>query len=167
MIEQTIQRKTHYLIECFDADGNLKWREDFGNLVVNAGLDDSLDKHLKGAAYTAAWYVGLTTGSPTFAAADTMASHAGWTESTIYSEAVRQTLTLGTVSGQSVDNSAVEASVSVNGSGTVGGAFVATDNTKSGSSGTLYGGGAFSGGNRSVANGDTLNVTITFTAAAA
>lgn len=157
-----------YLVECFDKDGNLKWSDTFTNIVVTAGLNDSLDKHLKGSAYTAAWYVGVTTSAPTPNAADTMASHAGWTEYTNYSESVRQTLTLGTVSAGSVDNSASKATFSINGAGgTCGGAFVTTDNTKSGSTGTLYGVGAFSGGDRAVTSGDTLNVTVTLTAAAA
>jgi len=165
-LKEQIKLSTHYRIECLDRDGKLKWVEEFDNLVVTVGLNDSLDKHFKGASYTAAWYVGLTVGSPTFAAGDTMSSHAGWTEFTSYSESVRETLTLGTVSGGSVDNSASRASYSINGSGTVGGAFVVSDNTKSGTAGILYGGGAFSGGNRTVANGDTLNVTITLTATA-
>lgn len=156
-----------YAIECFDADGNLKWQESVHNIVVNVGLDDNLDKYLKGSTYTAAFYVGLTAGTPTFAAANTMSSHAGWTEEQTYSESVRQTLTLGTVSGQSVSNSASKATFSINGSATVGGAFVTTNNTKGGTTGTLYGGGAFSGGNRSVQSGDTVTVTLTFTAASA
>ncbi len=157
---------TRHDIECRDKNGKLKWKETVFNLVVNAGLDDSLDKHLKGSSYTAAWYVGLTDGTPTVAAGDTMASHAGWTEITAYSEGVRQTLTLGSVSGQSVDNSASKAVFSINGSTTVGGVFLATNSTKGGSSGTLYGGGAFAGGDKSVGSGDTLNVTTTLTAAA-
>jgi hypothetical protein len=156
---------THYKVECV-RDGKVVWVEEFDNLVVNAGLDDSLDKHLKGSSYTAAWYVGITTATPTFAAADTMASHAGWTESTVYSDSARRTLTLGTVSGQSVNNSASKAVFNINAGGTVGGAFVVTDSTKGGSTGTLYGGGAFTGGNRTVISGDTLNVTVTCTAAA-
>lgn len=140
------------------------WVEEFDNLVTTAGLNDSLDKHFKGSTYTAAWFVGLTQGSPTFNAADTAASHAGWTESTTYSESVRQTLTLGSVSAGSVDNSASKAVFSINGTATVGGAFVTTLNTKSGSTGVLYGGGAFSGGNRSLLSGDSLSITITLTA---
>lgn len=140
------------------------WVEEFDNLVTTAGLNDSLDKHFKGSSYTAAWYVGLTQGSPTFNAADTAASHSGWTESTAYSESVRQTLTLGSVSAGSVDNSASKAVFSINATATVGGAFVTTLNTKSGSTGVLYGGGAFSGGNRSLLNGDSLSITITLTA---
>ena len=160
-------RRFVFHIECLDKDGNLKWEDTFDDLVVNVGLDDSLDKHLKGSAYTAAWYVGLTDGTPTVAAGDTMASHVGWTEITDYSESVRQTLTLGTVSSQSVDNSASKAVYSINGTATVGGAFVVTDSTKGGTSGILYGAGAFTTGDKSVSSGDTLNVTVTCTTAAA
>lgn len=159
--------ENHYIVECLDSNGNLKWTDEFDNLVTNVGLNDNLDKYLKGSAYTAAFYVGLTDGTPTTAAADTMASHAGWAEVTAYSESVRQTLTLGTVASQSVDNSASKASFSINGTATVGGAFIVTDNTKSGTTGVLYGVGAFTGGDKSVSNGDTLNVTVTCTAASA
>jgi hypothetical protein len=163
-ISAGMKRETHYLIECFDQDGNLKWMDEFDNLVTTAGLNDSLTKHFKGSAYTAAWYVGLTTGTPVFNAADTSASHAGWTESTAYSESVRQTLTLGTASAGSIDNSASKAVFSINATATVGGAFVADLSTKSGATGVLYGGGAFSGGNRSLLSGDSLSITITLTA---
>lgn len=158
---------THYLVECFGPDGVLKWTDEFDNLVVTAGLNDSLDKHLKGSTYTAAWYVGITAGTPSFAAGDTMASHGGWTEVTAYDEANRQTLTLGTVSGGSVDNSAAKATFTISSnSTTIGGAFVVTDNTKGGSTGTLYGGGAFTAGNKTLDDNDTLQVTVTFTATA-
>jgi len=159
--------KTHFHIVARDPQGNIKWTDEFDNLVVNAGLDDSLDKHLKGSSYTAAWYVGLTDGTPSVAAGDTMASHAGWTEVTAYDEANRQTLTLGSVSGQSVDNSASKAvfTVSTNDT-TIGGAFITTDDTKGGSSGTLYGGGAFSAGDKTLDDDDTLTITVTLTAAA-
>lgn len=165
---KTVQkRSTRYVVECRDKFGNLKWTDEFDNLVVNAGLDDALDKHFKGSSYTAAWYVGLTDGTPTFAAGDTMASHAGWTEVTAYDEAARQTLTLGSVSGQSVDNSASKAQFTISTNSTViGGCFVATDSTKGGSSGTLYGGGAFSAGDKTLDDGDTLSVQVTLSASA-
>jgi len=160
--------KTHYRIEAYDKHGRLKWIEEFDNLVVNEGLDDSLDKHLKGSSYTATWYVGLTGSAPTFAAGDTMASHAGWTELTAYSETARPSLVLGTVSGQSVDNSANPATFTINANNTViGGAFVVSDSTKGGTTGILYGGGAFTAGDKTLDSGDTLRVTVTFTVAAA
>ena len=154
-------------IECFDKHGNLKWRDTIKNLVVDEGLDDVLDKYLKGSSYTAAHYVGLTDGTPTFAAGDTMVSHTGWTEVTAYDETARQDATWGTVSGKSVDNSANKAVFTISTNSTVvGGAFLATDNTKGGTTGTLYGGGAFSAGDKTLDDGDVLNVTVTASAAA-
>ncbi|MBW1730013.1 MAG: hypothetical protein JRH08_00780 [Deltaproteobacteria bacterium] len=155
-----------FLVECYDKDGNLKWRDTIKNLVVNEGLNDVLDKYFKGSSYSAAHYCGLTDGTPSFAAGDIMSSHAGWTEVTGYSETTRPQITWGTVSGQSVDNSASKASFSINASVTVGGAFLCTDDAKGGTSGTLYGGGAFSGGDKSLTDGDTLNVQVTATASA-
>lgn len=157
-----------YEVECFRPDGSLRWQDECFNLVVNTGLDEYLDKTWKASSYTAAHYVLLTDGTPTVAAGDTMSSHAGWAEVTAYSESVRQTLTLGTVSSQSVDNSASKAAFSINAdTTTVGGAGVTTDSTKGGTSGTLMGAAAFTGGDKSTDNGDTLNVTVTLTSAAA
>lgn len=159
-----VRMSSTYEFECIGADGQVKWRETVSNLVVNVGLDDLLDKYLKGSSYTAAFYVGLKN-TGTIAAADTMGSHGGWTENTTYSNANRPTLTLGTVSSQSVNNSASKAAFSINGTTTIYGAFVTTNNTKGGTTGTLYGAADF-GASRAVVNGDTLNVTITLTAAA-
>jgi len=155
-------------VECFDKYGNLKWRDTIKNLVVNEGLDDILDEYFKGAAYTAAHYVGLTDGTPTVAAGDTVASHAGWVEVTAYDEAVRQTFTPGAVSGQSVNNTAAKAVFTISANNTViGGCFIVTDDTKGGSAvGTIYGGGAFTAGDKTLDDNDTLNVTVTASAAA-
>lgn len=157
-------RKLPADLEEFLFQGKL-WQDDFANLVVQVGLNDSLDKHLKGSSYTAAWYVGLTGATPTFALADTSSSHAGWTEVTAYSESVRQTWTLGTVASGSVDNSASKAIFTINANGTaLGGAFVIANSTKGGTTGVLYGGGAFSTGNKTLSSADVLQVTITATA---
>ena len=159
---------TEYEIVCRDPFGNVKWVERCHNLVVTTGLNDLLDKYFKGSTYTAAHYVGLTDGTPTVAAGDTMASHAGWVEVTAYDEANRPTLTLGTVSAGSVDNSASKATFTISANGTtIGGAFVTTNNTKGGSTGTLYGAAAFSAGDKLADDNDTLDVTVTLTAAAA
>lgn len=157
--------KSTYEFEAYDKDGNLKWKERVDNIVVNVGLDDVLDKYFKGSTYTASHFVGIkNSGSP--AAGDTMASHAGWTENVTYSQGTRPALTLGSVSGQSVNNSASRATYSINGTTTINGAFVTTNSTKSGTTGILYGVADFSV-SRSLANGDTLYVTITLTAASA
>ena len=166
-VQNVIALENTYEVECHDLEGNLKWSDVIHNLVTTAGLNDILDKYLKGSAYTADWYVGLTSGTPTVNAADTMSSHSGWTEIADYSETPRQTLTLGTVSGGSVNNSASKAVFSINGTATIGGAFVTSVATKSGTTGVLYGVGAFTGGNKGVSSGDTLSLSLTLTAAAA
>ena len=94
-------------------------------------------------------------------AADTMASHS-FVESAAYSNANRPTWTAGAVANGSVDNSASPAAFTINGSDFIFGAFLTNNNTKSGTLGTLYGGGMNSSGiARQVASGDTLNVTVT------
>jgi hypothetical protein len=156
-----------YRFEARDPQGHIKWIEEIHNIIVNVGLDDILDKYYKGSGYTAAFYVGLTDGTPTVAGADTMASHAGWTEVTAYDEAVRQTLTLGSVSGQSVDNVASKAVFTISAdTTTVGGGFITTDSTKGGSGGTLVGAAAFTAADKSLDDDDTLTVTVTLTASA-
>ena len=156
-----------YRFEARDPSGNVKWVEEVHNIIVNAGLDDILDKYYKGSTYTAAFYVGLTDGTPTVAGADTMASHAGWTEVTAYDEAVRHTLTLGSVSAQSVDNTASKAEFTISAdTTTVGGGFITTVSTKGGSTGTLVGAAAFTAADKSLDDGDTLTVTVTLTASA-
>jgi hypothetical protein len=158
-----------FTVECRDANGNLKWAEDFHNLVVNTGLVLINTQVFKAAGYTAAWYLGLVTGpgaSNTYAAANTMASHSGWNENTNYTQTSRPLLAFGTptTADPSVISTSAPAVFTMNASTTVAGAFLTTDNTKSGTTGTLFSVGNFSVGDRSVVNGDTVNVTYTFSA---
>jgi len=152
-------------VVCYDSNGVEKWREKNKNLVTTEGLNHVLSITLDGGTQITAWYVGLA-GAGTKAAADTMSSHSGWAVVVDYSESVRQTLTLGTASSGSIDNTSNKAAFSINGTATVAGAFITSSSTKSGTSGTLYGAVDFSS-SRSVISGDTLTVTVTLTAASA
>jgi len=143
-----------YRVECVGPDGKVKWVDEFRNLVTTEGKNDIIDKYFKGSAYTAAWYLGLK-GTGSAAAGDTLASHAGWSELTPYS-GNRPAITFGTTSAGS--NTASAVSISINATATVAGAFIASVNT--GTSGKLYSAGDFAA-SRSVASGDTLNVTPT------
>ncbi len=160
-----------YTVQCHDADGNLKWEAHAPNLVVNVGLQDMNAQYFTGSAYTAAWYLGLygAASSNNPAAGDTMSSHAGWTEVTAYSQANRPTCTFGTPSTANpsvATNSASPATFSINGTATVGGAFLTSNNTKGGTTGILYSAADFSApGDRSVVSGDTLTVTYTLSLA--
>lgn len=147
-----------YHVQCIGPDGKEKWAEKIENLVTTVGKTDLIDKYFKGSSYSAAWYLGLK-GTGTAAVGDTLASHSGWSEVTPYS-GNRPAITFGTTSGGS--NTATAVSYSCNGSATVAGAFVASVNT--GTSGTLYSAGDFSGGSKTVGDGDTLNVTLTVSA---
>ena len=162
-----------YTLQCFDKDGKLKWEESSHNLVVNVGLQDMNTKYFAGSSYTAAWYLGLITGpgsGTTIAAADTMASHAGWTENTGYSNATRPAATFGTattanpsVMSNSVASGGTLASFSINATSTIAGAFLVSNSTKGGTTGILFSASDFtSPGDRAVVSGDTLNVTYTF-----
>lgn len=163
-----------FTFQCFDAQGNLKWEESTHNLVVNVGLKDMNDKYFSGSGYTATWYLGLVTGpgsGNTYAAADTMASHAGWTEDTGYSQSTRPACSFGaatTADPSVITNSSSVAVFSINATTTVAGAFLTSDNTKSGTSGILFSVSNFtSPGDRSVVSGDTLNVSYSFSLDAA
>ena len=62
-----------YKVVCHDAAGNLKWEDEFPNLVVAVGKQLMLDTLLKGTSYTVVGpFLGLTKVSLTPAAADTM-----------------------------------------------------------------------------------------------
>ena len=164
-----------FTVTCTDVDGNLRWEETFKNLVVNVGKESLLNKYFAGTSYTAAWYLGLVDGatSPTYNAADTATSHAGWTEFTGYANATRPAAAFGAATSTgggagsagtgSIVTSATAFVITAT-TGTVAGAFLITGNAKSPASQagyTLYSAGSFTTGNRTVLSGDTLNVTYT------
>jgi hypothetical protein len=159
--ELNVGLKTLYEFECYDKNGNLKWKDSFFNTVVTAGKDKLLDATIKTGLASPAWYVGLK-GTGTVDVAHTMASHAAWSTITPYSNATDPAFTPGTISSGSVNNSASKAVFNIDSTSTVYGAFLKDNNTKGGATGTLYGGGDFTA-QRGVASGDTLNVTITLT----
>jgi len=159
-------------IKCHDKDGNLKWEAQSKNLVVNVGLAYMAGTALTSTAQITTWYLGLygAASSNTPAAADTMSSHAGWTEVVAYSNGTRVATTFvaaTTANPSVVTNSASPAVFNINGTTTVGGAFLTSGSAKSGTTGTLFSAADFgSPGDRSVVNSDTLSVTYTFSLAA-
>jgi hypothetical protein len=134
---------------------------------------------LAGSAYTTTGpFLGLIgTTSPTFLAADTMTSHAGWTEFinyTVGGSAVRGTavFSAATSSGLSPANITTAAATAITytitgGGGNVTGCFLVTgsgaSSTLSNTGGTLYSAGAF-GTPKATTAGDTVSVTYSTTA---
>jgi len=83
-MESTFNLKGKFKFECFDKDGNLKWEKEADNAATDEGLNSVLNVYFHAATQISTWYIGLITGTGTLAAADTLASHAGWTEGTDY-----------------------------------------------------------------------------------
>jgi len=148
-----------YTATCYDSKGNVKWSDTYTNLVTTVGKNALLDTFLAGSGYTAAWYLGLVNTAPTYDVTDTSASHAGWTEVTAYSEATRNAPSWGSAAAGAKATTAT--AFSINGTATIAGTFLIDENTKGGTTGVLYSAGSFTGGDKSVASGDTLNVTYT------
>jgi hypothetical protein len=170
---EAVKATGRFVIECYDKDGKLKWVDDSKNLVVNVGLQYMAGTALDGStARITSWYLGLygAASSNNPAAGDTMSSHAGWTEVTDYTEATRPAATFvaaTTANPSVVTNSASKAQFTMNATVTVGGAFLTSNNTKGGTSGTLFSAKDFnSPGDRAVVSGDVVLVTYTFSLSA-
>ena len=170
----------YYHVECRDKDGNLKWTEEFPNLVVAVGKQLLLDTLLRtsGTYTTVGPYLGLTNASLTPAATDTMTTLVGggkeFTNYTVGGSAVRGTAVFGasTSSGTTPSNvttsTATAITYTITGAGgTVYGCFLVTgsgaSSTQSNTSGTLYSEGNFTTAKATTA-GDTVSVTYSTTA---
>ena len=167
----------YYKVECRDADGKLKWNEEFPNLVVAVGKQLMLDTLLRtsGTYTTVGPFLGLINNSTTFAAADTMTSKT-WTELTTYTvggSGVRGTAVFaaasstGTTPSNVTTSTATAITYTMTGSATVYGCFLVTGtgavSTISSTAGTLYSEGNFSTA-KTVTSGDTVSVTYSTTA---
>jgi hypothetical protein len=148
-----------FIVTCRDAEGNIRWEDGFPNLVVTTGKNDLLNKYFLGSAYTAAFFVGLK-GVGTIAAGDTMASHAGWTDITGYSNGTRPAFSPASSTAGSSTNSASPATFNINASNTIAGCFITTSSTVGGTAGILFSAADFAS-SRAVLSGDTLTVTYT------
>lgn len=131
--------------------------------ITTAGLNKFLDATVKTGLTTPAWYVGLVGATHTYAAGDTLSSHAGWAENAHYT-GNRKAWTAGTISGGAVSNSGSPAVFTASGTANpdvINGAFICDAET--GTSGTLLGEGDFSTGSKNFSDADTLTVTVTLT----
>lgn len=160
-------------VECVDVDGNVLWTEDFDNVVTTVGRNLALDTYLAGSAYTVVGpFIGLisSTSFTAVAAADTMASHAGWLEAgnanTPTYTSPRKTAVWSSASGASKSLSSALAFVAT-GTGTIKGCFLVYGSgavsTIDSTAGTLYSAGLFTGGDQPVVSTNTVNVSYTAT----
>jgi hypothetical protein len=158
----------YYTVECRDAQGNFKWKDDIHNLVTTVGKNLTMDT-IFGNVAAGAVVMGLKgTGTPDVA--DTQASHGTWNEVGLANAPTysgnRKTPTFGAAAGGVIATSSAVV-FSMTGSGTVAGCFIniggsaTIDNT----TGTLFSAGDFTAGSKTVTSGDTLSVTYSATAA--
>ena len=175
---ETVGIEGSYHVVCRDADGNIKWEDEFPNLVNAGGKQLMLDTLLSGTTYTTVGpFLGLISGTGlTFAAADTLASKS-WSEFinyTVGGSAVRGTASFssatstGTTPTNVTTKTASAITYTITGAGgTVGGCFLVTGagavSTQSSTAGTLYSAGAFATAKVTTA-GDTVSVTYSTTA---
>lgn len=167
----------YYHVECRDVAGNLKWHEEFPNLVVAVGKQLMLDTLLKGVSYSVTGpFLGLINNNTTFAATDTMAAHS-WTEFinfTVGGFATRGTavFAVATSAGATPANITTSTATPIvytitGAGGTVFGCFLVLGtgavNTLSSTTGVLYSEGNFAVA-KAVTAGDTVSVTFSTTA---
>lgn len=163
-MRQTAKFRGRFRCECVNPDGSVAWVKEIDNGITNVGLNHVLDTEFAGGSQSSTWFLGLidNAGFSTLAAADTMVSHAGWSESVAYSESPRPTWTVGAASGQQVTNAAVVVFTATAGV-TINGIFAVDNSTKNGTSGTLWATGSFDTP-QALVIGQKLNVTYTTTA---
>lgn len=170
-MHEKAEAKGTYVVECIGKDGELKWRDTIQNVVTKVGKNVMLDAALAGSGYTVVGpFLGLisSTSYTGVSVDDTMSSHAGWLEAgnanaPTYTAPRKTCAWNAAANGSKSLSSAL--SFAITGSGTVKGCFIVygtgavstVDNT----SGTLYSAGLFTGGDKVVGNGDTLNVSYT------
>lgn len=158
-----------YTVECYDKDGNVKWRDTCPNVVTTVGKNLALDTYLAGSAYTVVGpFMGLisSTSFTAVAAADTMSSHAGWLEAGTANAPTytgpRKTAAWAVASAGSKALSAV-LSFPITGSGTIKGCFIVFGpgavSTIDSALGVIYSAGLFTGGDKVVVNTDTVNAS--------
>jgi hypothetical protein len=159
----------HYVAECYDKDGNLKWREEYDNVVTDLGAQLWLNTAFNNTAMGTPILMGLK-GTGSAVAADTQASHAGWLEVGLANAPTysgnRPSPSFSAASGTGAGNRQKATSSAVaftfTGSGTVAGSFIniGGSTTKDNTTGTLFSAGDFSG-SKTVVSTDVLNVTYT------
>lgn len=145
-------------------NGTLIDRKEIKNTTMMVGRNLMLNVMFKSVSAVATWYFGLinNSGFTAISTADTMASHAGWAEFTAYSESTRQAWAPNSPSSGGIANTTLS-TFTANATGAIYGAFLTSISTKSGATGTLWSAAAFTNGTLSVVNGDTINITYSYT----
>lgn len=152
--------KGRFFWDVMRTDGSVRDVGEFRNAITLTSIDNLFDTYFLNGTPATAWYLGLIddSGYTAVDTADTMSSHAGWTEVTDYAAATRPAWAPDVAASQIISNSTKVAYV-INASGIVlRGGFVTSNNTKGGTTGTLWSTGIFSVA-QTVNNGETFRLT--------
>ena len=134
------------------------------NLVVNEGLNSILGIMFNGVTQVTTWYVGLFEGNYTPVDGVTAATiTANSTECVAYDEVTRVAYNEAAAAAQSISNTANKATFTFNATKTIYGAFLVSNSTKSGTTGTLFAATRFAA-SKAVVAADQLLVTYTLNA---
>ena len=155
-----------YHLELRRANGDVEFFSE-GNLIVDEGLDETLDVMFGGAGQATTWYLGVFAGNYTpvaGVAAATIAAAA--TESSDYAAGTRPEWQDAAAASQSKTNSANRASFVFNATTTIYGAFLVSSNVKQGTGGVLFSASRFSTA-KAVDSGDELLLTYVINSASA
>lgn len=171
---EALSVKGRYFAQCFGPDGKLKWEDHIDNVVTDVGANQLLDSAF-GSGPVAGPFLGLISSvgyTSVPVVGHTMASHGTWNEagngvnypnwSTPASNA-RASMTFAAASGRAKALSAAVSFVIATNGGTVKGCFVVFGtgavSTNNSTAGVLYSAGLFSGGDKVLSIGDTLQVS--------
>lgn len=159
-----------YTFKCFEYEGGpLLWEDKIENVVCTLGKNLMLQTALTGSAYTVVGpYMGLISSVSYVSApvaADTMASHTGWTEAGSTNAptfAARIAPAFGTAAAGAIALS-TPTSFTMTGAGTLKGAFITYGTgavaTLMSTAGTLLSAGLFTAGDQPVNNANVVQVS--------
>lgn len=155
----------HFRFEIETAAGEVRERGLVKNGITTAALDLILNDWFRSGTPPSAFYVGLIN-AVSFggvAGSDTMASHANWTELTDYSQAARVTWAPAASTARKL-TTASPLTFSINAADKqIAGIFVTTNNTKGGTTGTLWATGVLRQ-QKALNSGESLKVWYDLTA---
>ena len=170
-----------YEVTCVGPDGKVKWEDRVKNIVTQEGKVVALNAIIKASSFTQTSYMGLISATGyttppantnTAASITTTGATNGWNEVVTSVVAARLAPSWGTSTGGSGNASLATSSAvafSVIGALTIKGCFIVLKNLAGSgpasatgdTTGALYSAGLFTGGDRIVTNGDTLNCSYT------
>jgi hypothetical protein len=137
----------------------------FPNGMTTGGANDALTTYFAGGSPQALWYIAVidNVGFSALNAADTMASHGGWSENTTYAT-TRPQWTPAAASGGAIAGTG-PVTITFNGSAAIKGAFICSNNTRGGTSGILWATGLL-GSLQNMTNGQALSISYSTSLAA-